>query len=239
MPNMFSSSSSIWKNLKNWGFVKHATPLGKTVNSYKLYLMYLLFDIGGTKTRLAISRDGENFMSFEIKDTPEDFESGITMFGEYVKSQGIGIQKVVGGIAGVLNSEKTTLTFSPNLARWIGKNLKSSLSRIVGTKEVYLENDAALDGLGEAVFGSGKGARIVAFITVSTGVGGARIVNKRIDVSNYGFEPGHQILEVGQKGLIDLEGLIGGASIQKKYNISPMDLKDDNIWKEIYHHLRS
>jgi glucokinase len=50
-------------------------------------------------------------------------------------------------------------------------------------------------GLGEAVFGAGKGREIVVYMTISTGVGGARIVGGKIDASAMGFEPGHQIID--------------------------------------------
>lgn len=57
---------------------------------------------------------------------------------------------------------------------------------------MFLANDADLVGLGEAVYGAGKGYKVVAYFTVSTGVGGARIVNKRIDKGVFSFEPGWQ-----------------------------------------------
>ena len=211
--------------------------------------MYLLFDIGGTKTRLAISRDSKTFVSYEIIDTPSDFDEGIAKIAEYLKKQEVGIRGVVGGIAGVLDNTKVKLTYSPNLPQWIGKDLKQKLSEISGTDTVIIENDAALNGLGEAVFGAGKDEKIVAFITVSTGIGGTRIVDKKIDTATLNFEPGHQLISV--KNMLcsddlncrcdeetkDLESFISGAALEKIYGQEVKDLQDEKIWDRVYHYL--
>jgi predicted NBD/HSP70 family sugar kinase len=211
--------------------------------------MYLLFDIGGTKTRLAISRDKKSFIAYEIFDTPPNFEEGMGKINEYLKRQGIGIQGVVGGIAGVMEGSKTKLTFSPNLEGWIGHDLKSRLSEISGADLVIVENDAALNGLGEAVYGAGKDFRIVAYLTISTGVGGTRIVDRKIDSANFNFEPGHQLISVKNMLCSDdlncrcdeetsnLESFISGAALEKKYGQKLKDLQDEKIWDRIYHYL--
>ena len=81
----------------------------------------------------------------------------------------------------------------------------------------YLANDSDLDGLGEATVGAGKGFNIVAYITVSTGIGGVRIVGGKIDVSTYGFEPGHQI--------IDADGSIYSEIVKKEKEVDQKRLK--------------
>ena len=39
--------------------------------------MYLLFDIGGTNMRIALSRDGQTFEEPHIIPTPKDFDAGM------------------------------------------------------------------------------------------------------------------------------------------------------------------
>ena len=150
--------------------------------------MYLLFDIGGTKTRLALSKDGKKFGDVVIIETPQKFEEGISVFKKAVEelTKGEKITKAVGAISGPLNREHSMVINAPNLKGWNNKPLQKELKKILSAP-VVIENDAALVGLGEAVYGAGKGYDIVAYITVSTGVGGARIVNKAIDVSAMGF----------------------------------------------------
>ena len=111
--------------------------------------MILLFDIGGTKMRIAVSRDGESFGEPHIEETPKNFDEGMELFkkdaqelchGEKIKAAG-------GGIAGPLDKEKTKLINSPNLPDWINKPLKEELSKALDAP-VYIANDAAIVVLG-------------------------------------------------------------------------------------------
>src|SRR3989344_5345381 len=161
--------------------------------------MHILFDIGGTKMRVAASRDGRGLDEVRVEKTiPYDFEEGMRVFESLVTdvAGGESITHVVGGIAGALNREKTHLVNSPNIGGWVHKPLKEVLETRFKAK-VFLENDTALVGLGEAVHGAGKGFSIVAYITVSTGVGGVRVVDGAIDKNIFGFEPGHHIIDMG------------------------------------------
>jgi len=201
--------------------------------------MFLLFDIGGTKMRLAVSKDGKSFDEPKIVDTPQDFNAGMSLFQKISMelSGGGKIKAVAGGIAGPLDRGKTKLINSPNLPRWVDKPLKETLQKTLKTP-VHLENDAAIVGLGEAVNGAGKGEEIVAYITVSTGIGGARIVDGRIDRNIFGFEPGHQIIDptgtlcpiCGSAG--HLEGHLSGVALEARYHKKPYEITDNQVWEE-------
>jgi predicted NBD/HSP70 family sugar kinase len=96
-----------------------------------------------------------------------------------------------------------------------------------------LENDAALCGLGENKYGAGKGSSIMAYLTVSTGVNGVRIVDGKIDRSTEGFEIGGQYLSHGDT-LETFEELVSGSAIHKKYGMHPRDIpKDSHIWEDL------
>jgi len=206
--------------------------------------MFLIFDIGGTKMRLAVSRDEKNFEEPKIFQTPKDFNEGMSLFEKTVLklSDGEKIKAVAGGIAGPLNGKKEMLVNSPNLPGWVKKPLKKTIEKFIGVP-TNIENDAAIVGLGEAVVGAGRGYSIVAYITVSTGVGGARIVDGKIDKNVMGFEPGHQIIEIngtlcptcGIPG--HLEGYVSGMAIMQKYGKNPEDITDDGIWDEAAYYL--
>jgi len=79
--------------------------------------------------------------------------------------------------------------------------------------------------------GAGKGHAIVVFLTVSTGVGGARVVRGHIDASTYGFEPGHQIVE-WQSGK-SLEDFVSGKGIQARYGMEIQRITDAAARDEI------
>ena len=203
--------------------------------------MYLLFDIGATKMRLGLSNDGKTIGETKIVATPQNFEKAIAkfrdLFNEIVGHQKI--DKSAGGIRGVLNKNKEKLVKDVLLADWMDKPLGKKIAEITSSR-VYLENDTAMCGLGEAVYGAGKGKRIVAYITISSGVGGVRIVNNEIDKSTFGFEPGHQIIDAdaslfkdSKKEFLELEDCISGKSLQKRFRIDPRDITEAKVWREI------
>lgn len=210
--------------------------------------MHLLFDIGGTKTRMARSKDGEHFDEPVKIDTPKDFKKAVQTFRELAQEL-IGNEDCIaaaGGIAGPLNKEKTKLVNSPNLSKWVDQPLKQELQAAFGVP-VTLENDTAVVALGEAHYGAGKDAPIVAYMTVSTGVGGARIVHGKIDVNRHGFEIGHQIIDMDgtactqcnsrgghEDGSGHLEGYASGTALSLRMGKDPREIpQEHHVWEEL------
>jgi predicted NBD/HSP70 family sugar kinase len=203
--------------------------------------MYILFDIGGTKMRLAASQDGENFSEPKIVQTPETFDQGIATFAQIAKefAEGEKIQGIAGGIPGPLNKEKTMVINAPNLPAWNNKPLVEQLEQTLHAP-VILENDAALVGLGETTYGAARGHAIAVYITISTGVGGARFVHGKIDESALGFEPGHQIINFDDDAQIcpgcnkqgHLEGYVSGTALESRHNKKPYEIEDEKVWDE-------
>lgn len=204
--------------------------------------MYILFDIGGTNMRVALSRDGETFEEPKIIPTPKDFDQGVAAIKKIAEevSHGATIIAAGGGIAGTLSKDRSIFLNGPHLQGWNHKPIKAALSEALGVP-VFMENDTAIVGLGEALSGAGRGHDIVVYMTVSTGVGGVRIVNGKIDVSALGFEPGHQIIDAGGalhessvagQG-IDLEGYISGTAVTERYGKKPYEITDEKFWDEM------
>lgn len=178
--------------------------------------LHIVFDIGGTKIRVA--KAGESTISNIQKiATPSDSNEGIAKLIELIKkgARGEEVQALAGCIAGSVN-EKGEISDARNLHTWEGTNIVQSLSDAFGVP-VRVVNDAAAAGLGEAHGGAGKGASVLVYVTVSTGVGGARIVNGSIDAAG-GI--GH--IRIGDS---DLESLVSGTAVKKKFGIEPKDLE--------------
>lgn len=205
--------------------------------------MYLVFDIGGTKMRVARSKDGTVFDRYTILPTPADFKVGMQKFEEIGLDllEGKKVQGIAGGIAGPVLKNKSGLGDARNLPGWARQPFVKSLKKIFGAKvPVHIENDTAVVGLGEAHFGAGRGAGILVYITISTGVGGVRIVHGGIDANRYGFEPGHQIIDFdtaknscshcGESG--HLEGYVSGTALERKYGKHASEITDMKVWKE-------
>lgn len=202
-------------------------------------MSYVLFDIGGTKTRVAVSEDLKTFSEPVKFKTPKKFTEGIDKIVAAVKSlTNEPIRACAGGVRGRLNHDKTGLVFDDKLAGWIDEPLVATLEKKLKTK-VYIENDAAMVGLGEAHFGAGMGHEIVVYHTVSTGVGGAKIENGLIDNFREGFEPGHQILDIDRTILGDdeeptLENLVSGTALEKRMGVKPYEIPQaDAIWDQL------
>ena len=202
-------------------------------------MTYIVFDIGGTKTRIATSTDLKSFDEVRSYKTPPTFKAGMQLFVETVAELTDDITAIAGGIRGRLMEDKSGVENDGKLTKWAGESVVGYLQKEYGTIPVFLENDAAIAGVGEAVFGGGEGLPIVAYHTVSTGVGGAKIEDGEIDQAHIGFEPGHQILDIdrtilGEDITPTLENMVSGTAVKNRFGVEPYEIpQTDILWDEL------
>ena len=178
--------------------------------------MNIVFDIGGTNMRVAPA-NGDVLGAIRKVGTPRNPEEGLSTLVALARELcPEGVRVIVGDVPGSLDAAGS-LYDAPHLAQWEGVNVAERLAREVGVP-VSVLNDAVLVGYGEAVRGAGKGFNNVVYMTVSTGVGGAR-VNKQ-DLSRSAVL--HDDLEALKKRL---EDSISGTAVQKKFGVQPKDLE--------------
>lgn len=192
--------------------------------------MYLLFDIGGTKTRLAISDNFSKLKKVIIFETPnsyDDFLKKLTFEANNLLN-GFAVKKVAGGVPGFV-SPRGELHIWNQLSSWNGRSLKKDLEKIFKC-EAIIQNDAALGALGESRYGAGKNKNIVAYITISTGVNGAKVVNKKIDENSIGFEIGHQVINFDSDKKTFGE-LVSGENLSKKHG-QLRKINDKKFWQK-------
>lgn len=202
--------------------------------------MYIVFDIGGTKTRVAVSENLGAFTDTLKFDTPLRYADGLRALKDGIEKvlAGRKVTAIAGGIRGPLNHEKTGIVSESVLHDWVGRSITNDLRKLFDAP-VFLGNDSELVGLGEVHFGAGKGYNIVAYHTVSTGVGGARFVHGDIDVTSVGFEPGHQILDIdgtvlGHHTPPTLQNLVSGTALEKRRGVKPYEISQtDHVWREL------
>ena len=206
-------------------------------------MSYLLFDIGGTKTRVAVSEDLESFGEVISFKTPAKFEDGMKKIWEAAEKLKVDDWKgIAGGIRGLINEEKTGIENDGVLKGWVGKSLSYWFEKKTDA-DIFIENDTAIAGVGEATFGAGKGLEIIAYHTVSTGVGGVKVENGEIDDASMGFEPGHQILDIDRTVLGEdveptLENLVSGTALGQRFGVKAYEIpQDDVVWDELAEYL--
>lgn len=145
-------------------------------------------DIGGTNTRVALADEELNII--ERKQFATDSENPDVTLGkiaEVIKSFDCDIVGAGMSCPGPLNLINGKILTPPNLkGQWHNLKVAEELSKLIN-KPVYLENDANLAGLAEAVVGEGKDYNYVQFFTVSTGLGAGFVINKEIYHGAHGF----------------------------------------------------
>lgn len=145
-------------------------------------------DIGGTNTRVALADEELNII--KRKQFATDSENPDVTLGkiaEVIKSFDCDIVGAGMSCPGPLDLINGKILTPPNLkGQWHNLKVAEELSKLIN-KPVYLENDANLAGLAEAVVDEGKDYNYVQFFTVSTGLGAGFVINKEIYHGAHGF----------------------------------------------------
>jgi glucokinase len=155
----------------------------------EVYMKYTAaVDIGGTNTRVAlVSEDYEIIKRIQFRTDAEDPFAVLHQIKEAVDSfekKIVGVGMSCPGPLDLINSKVLT---PPNLhGRWHGLEIVRELEELLGIP-VFLENDANLAALAEAVLGEGKDYNIVQFLTISTGIGAGLVIHRQIMQGAHGF----------------------------------------------------
>lgn len=194
--------------------------------------MYILFDIGGTNTRVGFSKNGKKVDAVEIFPTVKDFKKEMALIGEKARelANGKKIKAAAGGVAGPLNKNRSRMADNTPSLKWSGKDIIKGLKKALHSK-VYLENDCTMVGLGEMQKGAGKKRGIGMYMTVSSGVNGARFVDGKPDIKTLGFELGRQHIAYKGRSRM-LESVISGVALKKRFGKEPKDISSSRIWEE-------
>lgn len=151
---------------------------------------YIGIDLGGTNVRVA-KVDEEGHVLDQVKgpsygqEGPEKVLDNLKDMVRQIKGweecEGIGV-----GVPGPVDTKNGTMVLSTNLPGFKGYPFARELTEEFH-KPAYLDNDANVAGLAEALVGAGKGLDVVFYTTLSTGVGGALIVNGKTVSGKHGF----------------------------------------------------
>lgn len=184
----------------------------------------LVIDIGATNTRFAIAE--KKITSFHICPTRATWPDMKKHLVQEVAALGQKFSRVVVGVPGTVRPDGSATC--ANLPRWRRVVFAKELQQLFHVP-VLVKNDAELNALGEAVSGAGKGKSAIGFLTVSTGVNGALILDGRPDVGAFPFEL--QLLPTGNG--LTLGQMVSGRAIKLRTGTPAIDLHDRGEWKKI------
>ena len=181
-------------------------------------------DIGGTTTRAALIREDLTIEKkaefptdiFDPYHTLKEIRDVFLSFGKEICGAGISCPGPLDLIAGKVLTP-------PNLhGAWHDFAIAEEASKLFGVP-AYLENDANLAALAEAVRGEGRDHSIVQYMTISTGTGAGLVIDRKIFRGTHGFanEVFNTILENNgpSHGSIlpgGLEALCSGTAIETR-----------------------
>ena len=157
-------------------------------------------DIGGTKVAGGVVADDGTVIAVTRRPTPSNDPGQTAQAISAVVAElradhdatAVGI-----GAAGWIDLARTTVLFAPNLA-WRDEPLRGRLEDLIGLP-VIIENDANAAAWAEFRFGAGQGQRVVAMVTLGTGIGSGLVIAGELYRGAHGIAPefGHMCVVPG------------------------------------------
>ena len=207
--------------------------------------MYISIDLGRSTTRIASTLDLKSILKIVKFKTESDVNLQRTnMFKSFDEVAGDAeIDAISFGFPGITDKFKKVFEKSANYPQIEGLDIRNFFPEKLTQSKILVENDAALGALGEAYFGSGKDKESVAYITLSTGVGGAFVRKYENEYLLINAEPGHQIINIddsisdgtGIKGT--LESYCSGSYFRKRFGSTPDITAGAENWKKYSYYL--
>lgn len=151
---------------------------------------YIGVDLGGTNVRAAIvDEDGKVLIQ---KKSPSYAQEGkekvmdtiinlIKSLPDYESCSGIGV-----GVPGPCDEKTGSMVLATNLPRFEGYSIANKLEETFHMPS-FIDNDANVAALAEALVGAGKGKKVVYYVTLSTGIGGGLVINGECISGKHGF----------------------------------------------------
>lgn len=167
-------------------------------------MIYAGIDLGGTTIKGAlVTEEGKILREKNIptggeRPHREVVKDMAQLVYDLVEEQGITINDIesVGiGSPGAIDPVAGKVMFAANFADFRDVPMVDIMKETIPVP-VYLENDANIAALGEALFGAGNGSRNAVAITLGTGLGGGIIIDGKIFSGAFfgGGEMGHQVI---------------------------------------------
>lgn len=192
--------------------------------------MYLAIDVGATKTLLAVfSEDGKLIHEQKIP-TNHKYGQFLAEVASVIQNEHFKKQQISAAccaIPGRIDRDTGIGTSFGNLP-WKNVPVRTDFEKILAGTAVFIENDAKLAGLYEALIH--KKYKKVLYLTLSTGIGSSFIVDGKIDEAYADAEAGHMVLEHEGK-LKTWEDFASGQALVERFGKKASELDNPFAWK--------
>ena len=151
-------------------------------------------DVGGTKIAAGVVDESGAILDEARRETPatspEEIAAAIADVVADLRSRH-DVRAVGIGAAGLVDADRTTVLFSPNLV-WRDEPLKRVVEERIGLPTI-IENDANAAAWAEFRFGGGRNVTDMVLLTVGTGLGGGLVLRGELYRGAFGVggEVGH------------------------------------------------
>lgn len=147
-------------------------------------------DIGGTNSRIALVDENMDIITrSQFPTDTQDPNKTVEALADEINRMAEGKEITGMGIScpGALDLINGIVMYSNNLhGGWKDYPIAKAVTERTGIP-AWLENDANLAALAEAVVGEGRDMNNVQFLTISTGIGAGHVIDRKIQIGAHGF----------------------------------------------------
>src|SRR3989344_2529837 len=192
--------------------------------------MYLAIDVGGTKTLFALFDNEGNIIEKNKFPTAQDYPK----FLDDLKNATalIKVHQVAAVCCAIpaIVDRQNGVGLAFGRLPWKNVPIRDDLEDIFNGAKVFVENDAKLAGLSEALLVHDRYKNVL-YLTIGTGIGDGIITDGKIDVDYQDSEAGQMVLEhKGQMG--KWEDMASGKTIVKLHGQKAKEISDPKIWQD-------
>ncbi len=193
--------------------------------------MYIVVDIGGTKTLVVAFSEEGVVLRESKKPTSHIFDTFINDLCEHLEEVAGGVTPRAIAIAapGKIDPKTEVLIRFGNLD-WQNVDIKKQVAKKYDCP-ISIDNDANIGALNEARRGAATDYNEVLYITISTGIGTGIIIDGRIDPALADSEGGQMHFRHNDK-LVRWEHFASGKAFFERYGKMGAEIEDPNIWNE-------